>query len=268
YHGSGFKNLNNSAVQFLAAYGPTLASGSEDPDYFSSERGLTTENSTLLVARKHTLVVLRHLLRHFEKTTCGRADQPLHLAVASVFLTSSKSDDSAMSSRIPPEAMARLLLSAVDILLYQLERCRSLRRKSSDLQRIPVDEIKEIAIRSGEGFVSELSTAQRLSLAHWQLGKEAKAADDEIVLVMDIVEVLLVVLWRYLTHICGTPLDGTTPTGRQALLQSLGVSVSKLQGIELGPDVVPNSDGRTQFLQMLCRKVRGAVVALSAAPAV
>ncbi|KAI9366036.1 nucleoporin Nup186/Nup192/Nup205 [Zopfochytrium polystomum] len=244
-NGPGFRTLDSVIVQTLI--------------HFSQSPALYSDDSEV---RRHHLLIVRHLLSFFEEATHASQGRPAHLAVATLFSTED-SRDGATDARLNPLASGKILDASVNHLLRLLDRHKSIKLKAQDLQRAPVDEINEIVERSGEAFITELSTAQRQQLARRQLAVEGKATAEELGVVLFIVEHWMLLLWRHIVHVSGTSLDRSSVESREMMRQVTASAVGKLQVVELPTDVVANPQARGQFLQMLGRKLRAALVAPS-----
>lgn len=235
-HGPGYRTLHNLLITVFAHYSQMQSS-------------LTTG------VDGHYICIFSYLLSYLEEATRGdSADYPLSISIGLLF--SSHMSKNETSARISPQTFVKMLSSSVDILFFNLNRHKSLRIKSRELDRAPVDDINEIAARAREDFLEELSTSQRQHLAWRHLQKEIKILADDCASVLFIIEHALLILWRYFATVCSDVSASSYSREDAGQVRSLCQDIlNKLQSLQLTGEVFSNYQAKNAFIQMLCRKL-------------
>ncbi|KAJ3416468.1 hypothetical protein HDV05_001626 [Chytridiales sp. JEL 0842] len=237
--GPGFRSFHNLLISTLNIYQNLL-----DNAVNSVQSNEATE--------KHIKHVLRSLLSYCELATDGEIDKP---DLSLVFSVPKDTEEQATSdldlSRVQPTQLLKLFQNIVGRLLFVMDFHKNIRLKLTDIKRLSVDEINELASKSKEPFFDDLSTSQRQLLAVRELKKLLKEKHDEMLSLLYIMEHCLILLWRvFRAH---DDFAESTNYLRQAYQDMLGV-IQKINSLEFTADMIANSDARNAFIQMLFRK--------------
>ncbi|KAI8610567.1 nucleoporin Nup186/Nup192/Nup205 [Chytriomyces sp. MP71] len=188
--GSGYTSFHNITVSLLMHYA-------------SAEVGHGVGREVGLVQERHVQVVLRNLLSYAEIVSSGEyATGPSDVTVSLVFsMDLTQKQD---KSRISAQTILKSLARSVDQYQRATDEHRSLSHKAADIQRLGVDEINDIAKRAGVSLIDEFSTLQRQQVALQELKKEGLKRGDDIAVLLQIIDNLLLLLWRYFEFCVGT----------------------------------------------------------------
>ncbi|KAJ3285498.1 hypothetical protein HK104_009455 [Borealophlyctis nickersoniae] len=157
-------------------------------------------------------------------------------------------------------------------LFQSIEDHKSLRIKIGELQRLPIDEVNEIA-KGVNDLNEDLSASHRRDWAGIELHKALKEKAKEVLSLLYIIEHTLVLTWRHIQYFLSTGTDArrkyshlefelepiNADNFRANATAKILPFVSRLAALELTSDVVGNAQARTAFIQMLARGLQGAI---------
>ncbi|KAJ3068757.1 hypothetical protein HDU98_008118 [Podochytrium sp. JEL0797] len=295
--GSGYISFHNLLVSLLAHYSTleesncTAAGGAVGGGLWDTR------------IERHVQAVCRNLLSYCEVVTCPLSDGPPRDTTLSLIFTNLLSGDATTAaqssslrgsqkpqekSRLPVSTLLHALTKFMDRFHRASNECAGLHHKITDVSRLSVDEILEIAKRGEDGSAAgarsgdldELSTVQRQQVAVVELKKEAKAREGDVGTILQIVDILLLLTWRYF-EFCVGPSDanggggqtdpnrymrmgGSSANGHHASAEEKQVSRMRIElgsvvDKVVGLDLTQQEEERGMFVQMVARKLRAFV---------
>ncbi|KAJ3254574.1 hypothetical protein HDU77_004060 [Chytriomyces hyalinus] len=263
--GSGYTSFHNILISLLMHYMSVEVTG---------RSSINEEN---VANERHVQAVCRNLLAYAESVSSSEHGSD-EASISLVFSVEAgpKTDKSRISASSALKALSRFI--------YQYERAaddyRSLSSKASDIQRLGVDEINEIAKRAQVPLIDEYSTLQRQQIALQELKKESIKRSNDVDVLLQIIDHLLLLTWRYFEFCIGTEssvkLDlsnqrymrgasaaAQNGNGTGAITSNEDAEIGKLR-LELNAllekladlDLTGQEENRNVFIQMLGRKLR------------
>ncbi|ORY52525.1 hypothetical protein BCR33DRAFT_733217 [Rhizoclosmatium globosum] len=209
--GSGYNSFHNIIVALLAHYSIW--------DESNSQTAVGRWDATM---ERHVQIVSRNLLSYCEVVTCGENTQGLdsgsrETAINLVFASGSEAGQKQEKSRISLTTALKSLGKFMDQFTKASHEHANLANKANDVSRLSVDEVYEIAKQSllttdggGEkndlvasASIDELSMQQRQQVAVAELKREVKVRIDDVVRLLQIIENLLLLIWRYFEYSVG-----------------------------------------------------------------
>ncbi|KAJ3297880.1 hypothetical protein HDU79_001637 [Rhizoclosmatium sp. JEL0117] len=275
--GSGYNSFHNIIVALLAHYSVW--------DESNSQTAVGRWDATM---ERHVQIVSRNLLSYCEVVTCGENNSgSRETAINLVFASGSEAGQKQEKSRISLTTALKSLGKFMDQFTKASHEHANLANKANDVSRLSVDEVYEIAKQSllttdggGEkndlvaaASIDELSMQQRQQVAVAELKREVKVRTDDVVRLLQIIENLLLLIWRYFEYSVGpTEAAEDATTNRYMKLpgstvkvtaeaketakarQELGILLDKVSLI--GNELSQQDKDRANFVQMLGRKLR------------
>ncbi|KAJ3074132.1 hypothetical protein HDU99_001791, partial [Rhizoclosmatium hyalinum] len=205
--GSGYNSFHNIIVALLAHYSVW--------DESNSQTAVGRWDATM---ERHVQIVSRNLLSYCEVVTCGENNSgSRETAINLVFASGSEAGQKQEKSRISLTTALKSLGKFMDQFTKASHEHANLANKANDVSRLSVDEVYEIAKQSllttdggGEkndlvaaASIDELSMQQRQQVAVAELKREVKGRTDDVVRLLQIIENLLLLIWRYFEYSVG-----------------------------------------------------------------
>ncbi|KAJ3332895.1 hypothetical protein HDU76_012695 [Blyttiomyces sp. JEL0837] len=253
-HGPGHRSFHNMLLAVLYNYSNLF-----ERDSLANSASQETRDQ-----ERHVRNVCKNILSYCEFVTNTEMARDIGSArfsmVFNVFGGAESKGDADNLKRLSAQAIIRLLQNFVSQLLQTMDELKASRHKLQDVQRLAVDEVNEIAIRSQQPFVDEISTVQRQQLASRQLKVEIRRKTDDVLNLLYTIEHCLLLWWRYCEFVNELRLAKSANLlsdmeVRRLKQESLQV-VNKVASVEVTSDITVAHNSRNAFLNMLCRKIR------------